>query len=234
MSERKLTEEQIDDLYRFCYFSLVPYYDVQVELVDHLASAIEDLWKTKPETPFEEAVHIVQEQFGGELGFYNIRKQKEKAMKRKYRKLLLHIVAEFYKVPKIMITLVLSIGLYLALKSTPNDQWLFIAATALFIGASFFHRFYFFPRHIRIETPEKHYFLFDDVANRGVHLKTGIIFSGALLNLSTHHCNFSQTGSIIMAASISFLIVLFYCDYFFIPGKMREHFQDQFPQFVKA
>lgn len=38
---KQLTEEQIADLFLFCEENGVRYYEVQIELVDHLASAIE-------------------------------------------------------------------------------------------------------------------------------------------------------------------------------------------------
>ena len=38
---KKLTEAQIDELFSFCKRKGVKHYDLQIELVDHLASSIE-------------------------------------------------------------------------------------------------------------------------------------------------------------------------------------------------
>src|SRR5665811_1137710 len=70
MTDRKLTPEQIENLFELCEFHNVRYYDVQIELVDHLASSIEALWETNPELPFEEAVFLAGEQFGVEPYFH--------------------------------------------------------------------------------------------------------------------------------------------------------------------
>ena len=40
----KLTKEQIQQLYKFTRQHYVEYYDVQTELVDHLANDIEQIW----------------------------------------------------------------------------------------------------------------------------------------------------------------------------------------------
>jgi len=79
METRTLTPKQIEDLHEYCYFRSVFYYDVQIELVDHLASSIEKLWETNPELPFEEAIYLVGEHFGGDRGFETIKREKEKS-----------------------------------------------------------------------------------------------------------------------------------------------------------
>ena len=41
---RVLTKSEIDQLYDFVAVKDIPYYDVQSEIVDHLASLMEDRW----------------------------------------------------------------------------------------------------------------------------------------------------------------------------------------------
>jgi hypothetical protein len=59
-----LSKEQIDYLYDFCYSEGVIYYDVQVELVDHLANAIEKELANDPGWTFEKALIIAVNSFG--------------------------------------------------------------------------------------------------------------------------------------------------------------------------
>jgi hypothetical protein len=61
---KQLTEAQIESLHMFCEFHGVKYYDVQVELVDHLASAIENRWENEPNIGFEQALNDVYSAFG--------------------------------------------------------------------------------------------------------------------------------------------------------------------------
>ena len=51
----KLTDTQIQDLYTFTRKHYVEYYDVQTELVDHLANDIEATWKENPEVIFRKS-----------------------------------------------------------------------------------------------------------------------------------------------------------------------------------
>lgn len=55
-----LTNEQIQSLFTFCEKHFVKYYDVQVELVDHLANAVELEMQTNPKYSFERALEKVQ------------------------------------------------------------------------------------------------------------------------------------------------------------------------------
>jgi hypothetical protein len=48
----KLTETHIQELYKFTRKHYVYFYDVQSELVDHLANDIEDIWKAQPNLSF--------------------------------------------------------------------------------------------------------------------------------------------------------------------------------------
>ena len=143
MTERKLTPEQIDELFKLCEFHNVHYYDVQIELVDHIASAIEALWETNPELSFEDAVFQVGEQFGvepftpssydsilpsitglrfsRETGFKAIEIAKEKELRIKYERLQWQYIREFFKLPKIILTLAITFALYFVFKLSNND-----------------------------------------------------------------------------------------------------------------
>ena len=49
----KLTEPQIQDLYTFTRQHFVEHYDLQTELVDHLANDIETQWQNQNKLSFE-------------------------------------------------------------------------------------------------------------------------------------------------------------------------------------
>ncbi len=99
----KLTNQHIQDLYKFTRQHYVEYYDVQTELVDHLANDIEQVWVEKPNLTFEEARDISFKKFGV-FGFMDVIEQKQKAMSKKYTKILLGFVKEWFRLPKIIIT----------------------------------------------------------------------------------------------------------------------------------
>lgn len=80
-----LTQEQIDTLFTFCNKKYVRYYDVQVELIDHLATAIEEKMKTSPGLSFEDALQATYKSFGI-FGFAKVVQEKTEALKTGYNK----------------------------------------------------------------------------------------------------------------------------------------------------
>jgi len=229
-----LTSAQIEELHEYCYFRSVFHYDVQIEIVDHLATEIEKLWETQPEMPFEEAIYLVGEQFGGDLGFSTFRHEKEKSVRKRYRRLLWQFVADYYKFPKIMITLILTLTIYTALYYSENDQWIIISLVALFYGLSLFYGLYYRPKHVQIKTKKGYSFLLNEISIKGVLSKTGACFNGYFIFKATQQTYFSITWSIIFSILVSFYIVLLYGDCFFISKKIKEQFEEQFPQFIKS
>ncbi|HUZ57957.1 MAG TPA: hypothetical protein VMU83_04180 [Hanamia sp.] len=59
-----LTKEQVDCLFIYCEKHFVKYYEVQIELVDHLANAIETKMDANHKLSFEKALDEVHESFG--------------------------------------------------------------------------------------------------------------------------------------------------------------------------
>ena len=100
----KLTTEQIEKLYQFTRQHYVEYYDLQTELVDHLANAIEEQWQQNPKLSFEEALQIEFKKFGV-FGFMDVVEQRQSALNKKYNKLVLNELKTFFSVPKIIGTI---------------------------------------------------------------------------------------------------------------------------------
>ena len=100
----KLTSQQIDRLYTFTRQHFVEYYDLQTELVDHLANSIESLWEIKPQLSFDDALQTEFKKFGV-YGFSDVVEQRQKALGKRYGKLITRYFKEFFKLPRIILTL---------------------------------------------------------------------------------------------------------------------------------
>jgi len=85
-----LTREQIEYLMSFVKKHYVEWYDLQVEMVDHLANDIEQIMRENPHISFEEALEKAFKKFGP-MGFMDIAEKKQNALKKKY---LLNIIYE--------------------------------------------------------------------------------------------------------------------------------------------
>lgn len=235
MEARKLTPEEIDGLYDYCWCNSVQFYEIQAELVDHLATGIEELWENKPSLPFDEAMYQVGDKFGGSLGFAAIKEEKEKAIRKKYWRLLWQFAVDFYKFPKMVITLLLALGLYYAFRFAENDQWIMVPLAVLLIGLSIFYRRYYFPKYVKIQATAEYPFLLNEIALNGILSPRARLFLVIFItNLVLHPRNFSTSLSVIFSILISLYLILLYGEYFYISKRIREHFTEQFPQFIRA
>ena len=96
----KLTETQIRNLFLFTEKKYVRYYDLQVELVDHLAIRIEEEMSANNKMSFEQALEKVYRDFGI-FGFAKVVQEKEEQFVRMGRRLLLKELLHFFRWPEI-------------------------------------------------------------------------------------------------------------------------------------
>ena len=75
----KLTKSQIKQLYSFTKEHYVEWYDVQTELVDHLANGIEEQLEQNTNLTFKSALNSEFKKFGV-MGFSEVVKQKTNAL----------------------------------------------------------------------------------------------------------------------------------------------------------
>jgi len=99
----KISAEQVDQLYAFTRAHFVEYYDLQTELVDHLANAIEAQWQENPKLSFDEALKAAFKKFGI-FGFSDVVDKRRGALSRKYHKLVWQHLKDFFSWPKILLT----------------------------------------------------------------------------------------------------------------------------------
>jgi hypothetical protein len=101
-----LTQEQIDDIAFYCYTRNVEYYDVQLELVDHLADMIEELQKDNSQLSFKEALELTGKQFSDEEFKAIVKNRKDQLLVR-FKKLWQKEFISYFTIPKITITMCL-------------------------------------------------------------------------------------------------------------------------------
>lgn len=100
----KLNKEHIAIIHDFVKSKYVDFYDVELELVDHLASSIEEKMKVKKELSFENALKETYQPFGL-FGFSEFVEQKQNQVYRKGRSVFFKELIGFFKIPQIIITL---------------------------------------------------------------------------------------------------------------------------------
>ena len=126
----ELSQNQIQDLYNFTKKHFVEWYDLQTELVDHLANDIETILQENPHLSFKEARDLAFKKFGA-FGFMEIVEQKTKQLNKKYWKLVIHELKAFFTIPKIAISLSLMFGLYTLLYHFKINRNIFLSMVLL-------------------------------------------------------------------------------------------------------
>lgn len=132
----KLTAEQIERLYQFTRQHYVEYYDLQTELVDHLANAIEEQWQQNPKLSFENALQIEFKKFGV-FGFMDVVEQRQSALNKKYNKLVLNELKTFFSVPKIIGT-ISAVGIVFYLLRYLQESLFIVQTLFFFLIISYF------------------------------------------------------------------------------------------------
>ena len=120
----ELTTKNIEQLYKFTKDHFVDWYDLQTELVDHLANDIEEIWKKNPSISFETARDISFKKFGI-FGFGDIVEQKQNALSKHYWKEVLKEFVQFFRLPKIILTVFFCIGTYSLFSYFNNGYFIF-------------------------------------------------------------------------------------------------------------
>ncbi|WP_066222759.1 hypothetical protein [Formosa haliotis] len=128
----KLSAEQIEKLYQFTRAHFVYHYDVQTELVDHLANDIELQWQTAPELSFDATLDIAFKKFGI-FGFQDVVEARLVALTKHYWKSVWDIFKSFFTLPKLLLTLSIYCITYAILKYTP-----YLDYTLVFMFVVFF------------------------------------------------------------------------------------------------
>lgn len=131
----KLNEQQINQLYLFTRRHFVEWYDLQSELVDHLANSIEDRWKENPKLTFEEALDLEFKKFGI-FGFMDVVDERRRFLSKKYGRIIWKHYKEFFRLPKIILTVSSMYFLYFLSEKLQDTQYLYLSILAV-IGIVF-------------------------------------------------------------------------------------------------
>lgn len=161
----KVNQAQIQTLYAFTRKHFVEWYDVQTELVDHLANGIEEQWQENPNLNFDEALKNEFKKFGV-FGFSEVVEQKTNALEKHYRKEVWKCLKEFFKLPKIILTSFSVWVLFIAMQLFENKNSFTISIILLVFGFVFFYAIKEFKQIKRNQKETGKKWLFENVVAR--------------------------------------------------------------------
>ena len=227
----KLSTQQIDQLYAFTRQHFVEWYDLQSELVDHLANAIEQEWEQNPNRIFEEILNKEFQKFGI-FGFMGVVEERQKFLNKKYSRLIWSYYREFFGLPKIILTVALVYGQH-TINQLIVNQDVFPTIVFLFLLISVFFTFkkrYDFKQKTK-KTGMK--WLFEDIMLNRIYL---LIFTlpSAVINLSIlFQNNFepSEWSSIFGETAFVLVGLLVFIQLMIVPKRVAEDLAKIHPEF---
>jgi hypothetical protein len=128
----KLTVPHIQELFSFTRKHFVYHYDVQSELVDHLANDIEEIWASHPHLSFQDACDKSFKKFGV-FGFMDVIEAKQKQLSKRYIKILWRFMKEWFSIPKLFLTFIIFSFFYILVGFKVNDIFIQIFIFSLAI-----------------------------------------------------------------------------------------------------
>ncbi len=132
-----LTDEQVQELYAYCKRKNILYYDIQVEIVDHMANAIEEKMSLNPALSFKEALEEVHVSFGS-FGRKEIVQSKTEAMRKQYNKTQRRLFWRYFTPPKLTLTALIFFTVVLLERMIPFQFLIYVLAITALISIYFF------------------------------------------------------------------------------------------------
>ncbi len=234
----KLNASQIQELYSFTRKHYVEHYDLQTELVDHLANGIEEQMLLHPNISFKEALSLEFKKFGVH-GFENIILKRKNAMALRYGKIIFSFFKSYFSIPKIIISITLIATLtFIFNKVTANYKQNLYVYILYFIVVLLFVFTYINQKKYKSEILKdtKKWMLKEQIYSLVTYVNV-VNLLAIVINSSLNIVVFKDfLGAIIyvdffFAALISCLFILSYIIAFVIPSKAEELLLKTYPEY---
>ncbi|MFD0761496.1 hypothetical protein ACFQZW_05330 [Lutibacter aestuarii] len=225
----KLTKEQIQQLYKFTRQHYVEHFDVQTELVDHLANDIEQIWKEKPNLSFEHARDISFKKFGV-FGFMDVYGARQGTLQKKYIKILWQHAKDWFKLPKIIATFTFFYFFYKGLIQFGDTFALSVLVVLILFGLV---------KHIlllqKVKKRQKlngKKWLLEDIIFKGLFLGGGMIGINLfnIINISSPKV-YNTYWAIFYAAIFTIMVVYVYMSAVVLPQKAENLLVENYPEY---
>lgn len=229
----KLSKEQIDQLFTFTRQHYVEWYDLQSELVDHLANAIETEWQENPKLSFDEVLNKEFKKFGV-FGFMDVVEKRQAVLGKKYNGLVWYHFKDFFGVPKIVLTIAMTLVLFSILKINQYSEWIVMGLYIFLIVFTFYEIF----KNNKIKKEKKQTkqkrWLFEEIINQYGGFAGAVIFPLHLFFRMFYHSE-KYIGNDYWTLSLSFFFVLLVLVIFIIfkiiPSKAEQYLLATYPEY---
>ncbi|MCZ8230011.1 hypothetical protein [Flavobacterium sp.] len=106
-----LTTEQINYIENYIQSFDIKWYEIQVELTDHMVAIMEEIWEQDPELTFHQVKYQAEQRFGSGY-FKTIVAERKTILHKEYNRQQRKMVGEFLRFPKIIASILLGVVAY--------------------------------------------------------------------------------------------------------------------------
>lgn len=225
----KLSAEQIERLYAFTRQHYVEYYDLQTELVDHLANAIEEQWQHNPKLSFEDALRIEFKKFGV-FGFMDVVEKRQAALQKKYNQLVWKELKTFFRLPKIIGTLA-AIGIIFYMLKLFQQDVVIVQMTFVVLVVSFFVGIFWLSRKNKKNHKKtgKKWLLKEIIFGYGSF--TGLMYLPIQIALRIKGDNYNDWALLLFSFLLIIMALAEYIVLVLIPSKAEMFLKETYPEY---
>ena len=231
----KLTETHIQELYTFTRKHFVYHYDVQTELVDHLANDIENIWQAQPNLSFQDARDTSFKKFGI-FGFMDVIEAKQKQMNKRYGKILWRFFKEWFTLPKVVVTISLFLAIFSFLKIT-YSEYLLLGVLFILVTVDLIKQSKMKKKNKNKEKKKEKIFLLESMIGDTRQGFSVVAFVNIFNSINFVKVPFnSLENHWLLAVSLiaTLLLLLFYVTAYLIPQKAEELLIETYPEYKLA
>ncbi|MGZ0015641.1 hypothetical protein [Yeosuana sp. AK3] len=225
----KVNQEQIEDLYAFTRKHFVEWYDVQTEIVDHLANGVEAQWLENPHLNFDEALKNEFKKFGI-FGFSGIVEEKTNALEKYYRKEVWRYLKDYFKLPKIILTGFGVWGLYHILQLFENKNYVIMPMLIIIFTLVIFSSAKVFKQIKRNQKETGKKWLFENVIAQLGGFVHFLNFGFQVLVNSTNW-KWNSISLVVFSFCIVMYMLLFYISIKVVSPKLKEKLSKEHPEY---
>ncbi|CAL2102375.1 conserved membrane protein of unknown function [Tenacibaculum sp. 190130A14a] len=227
----ELTNKHIEQLYKFTRQHYVEHYDVQTELVDHLANDIEQILEEDTFLTFEQARDRSFKKFGV-FGFMDVVEEKQKQMGKQYFKLILSFVKEWFQLPKLILTLGIFYMFFLLQDFSFSYYMLtvlYLVVFAVEIGIMISRKRKY---NRKVKRTGRRWMFEDIIVSQGygniAFMSYYVLYFTSPENMGSS----SLVSKILVAFAITLAIIVGYISMVMIPSKSEELLAKQYPEYI--
>ena len=229
----KLTHQQVDQLYLFTRQHYVEYYDLQTELVDHLANAIEIEWQQNPNLTFDEVLNKEFKKFGI-FGFVDVVQKRQAALGKKYNSLVWEHFKEFFGIPKILLTLAMTVLLFTVLKLSLYQDLIITGLYFILTIFTFYEMIKSWKQRNKKKKSQEKRWLFEEIINQyGTFSGEILLPFNVLLQIYNRIDIYVTKDYFLLGLSVVFVVfsIVLFIIFKIIPSKAEAYLKQTYPEY---